>query len=221
MSSDFDKMMNEKMEQAKLDELMPGFNRGAEWEQLEQRIPEKKKTRLLPVWWTHVAAVVAGILIGSSLLLLNNKKDVTQPTVTVQHKQPVQQPEMIKQTDTVYLTKEVIIEKPVPAPVKRPIVQQPTLQPQPKTETIIVQEKPIENPAPQLPEAPTKGVKTSKEIKVVHLLDVENEDRESALNNYDPSKTTRSGFVLHISQDRLPDKKTQEPNSLLNSLRKN
>lgn len=225
MSSDFEKMMNEKMKQAKLSELMPGFDRDAEWEQLEKRIPEKK-TRVLPVWWTHAAAVVAGLLIGGSFLLLQN--DEPQSTVvTQQDEQPVKEIEVqtIKETDTVYIAKEVEVIKTVPA---TPTATKPVLKPEPATTPeqqqeelteVVAQESPV-NPAIPVPEVRETPAPKRKEIKVVHLLDIDNEDRQSALNHYDPSQAQRSGFVLQISTKRLPDENSNRPKSLLNSIRK-
>ena len=222
MSSDFEKMMNEKMEQAKPEELMPCFDRNAAWENISERIPSNKKTRVLPVWWTHAAAVVVGILIGSSLLLLQNKQGNTPTVATIKETGPLK--EIVRETDTVFITKEIITYTATPAPRRQPVVQQPKSNPLPETappQEVLVQEKPIENPIPVAPQPEITPEPEKQEIKVVHLLDIENEDRKSALNNYDPAEEHRSGFALQMPTRRLPNRNTDQPKSLLNSIRKN
>lgn len=219
MSNDFEKLMNEKMDNASLNDVMPDFDKAATWNELESRIPTKK-TKPLFAWWTHAAAIVAGIVLGGFALqiLFNQDKNNAAPATVVQvEKQPA---EVIVKTDTVFITKEVMTE-----PVVQPIRKAST--PQPKVEEVIVQEEakqPLETkkPLPVIEEEiipETKEViAKAKKVKPIHLLDIDNENRQDALYNSDPENWKRSGFALTISTKRLPDNRTQSQPPILNGI---
>jgi len=63
MIPDFEKI-NERMEQASLKELMPGFDTEAEWLQLSQQLHPAKRKMLLPKW-SYAAAVLLLLAFGS------------------------------------------------------------------------------------------------------------------------------------------------------------
>ncbi len=208
MGTDFEKMMNDKMENASLHDVLPGFDKDQAWDELSEKLPAKKKRRVVPVWWTHAAAVVAGVLIGSVAIttILNNDDKQAEQQVTIANK-PVA-PQVIVKTDTVYVTKEV--EVPVVQPVAAP------LQPVQKQQVVVAQQKEVAQPVKKKDQAPAIVTETLteektviakapvKKVKPVHLLDIENEDRNTALYQSDPSAKVRSGFALQISAERLP-----------------
>lgn len=228
MGNDFKKMMNEKMEEASLDEVMPEFDKHATWNELEERIPAKKK-KVVPVWWTHAATLAAGLILGAVIIksLSVNNADTNTPAPVAVTKE-TKQPEVIVKTDTVFITKEVIVP-PVQKPIQKAVAPQPT---PPKQETRIAQkpnndtqqqapiiEPPVQDKIvkKQQPEAVAQQSKPAQP-KPIHLLDIDNENRQDALYHNDPSATHRSGFALQISTKRLPDKNNQQQPSLLNNL---
>lgn len=233
MGNDFEKMMNEKMEGASLEELMPDFDKQATWEELEQRIPgEEKKTKPVFAWWTHAATLAAGLIIGGIIiksLTVTNPTQQTQPVATTTEQITTGEPEIIVKTDTVFITKEVPAA-PVETPVQKAITPKPT---QPKQETFIAQEEtpkqkenkeqtiqPIIQEEIKKPQQAVAVASKQKQVKPIHLLDIDNEDRQDALYNNDPSAAKRSGFALHISTKRLPDNNNKQQPSILNKILK-
>lgn len=231
MSSDFERMMNEKMDNASVKDVLPGFDKDAAWAELEPRIAQKKQKPLL-AWWTHAAAIVAGIIIGGFTLqlLLNTNNEGAVPAEVVQVQEQQYVAPVVVPADTVYIVKEVEV------PAKNNVQPAPQLKSQPKytqpkpavaTEAIAQQpaEQAIElTPAPvekkqQQPEQAIAQAKPKK-VKPIHLLDIDNEDRTDALYHNDPTASQRSGFALHISTKRLPDNNTQQQSSLLNGILK-
>ena len=227
MASDFEKMMNEKMDNASLKDVLPDFDKAATWSELENRLPEKKSKPLF-AWWTHAAAVVAGILLGGfALQTIFNHDTNTEPIIQVaQEKQTTVPAEVIVKTDTVFITKEVMPAEPIAKPVHKAV----TPQPQPK-EVIAKEEtkKPVKTEkalpvvediiAPKQEEVVAQA--KPKKVKPIHLLDIDNEDRQDALYNNDPEDWKRSGFTMRISSKRLPNNNNQREPSLLNGLFKN
>ena len=49
MSTDFEKMMNDKMEQASVNDVLSDFDKEQIWDELSERIPKKKK-KVIPVF---------------------------------------------------------------------------------------------------------------------------------------------------------------------------
>lgn len=224
MADDFEKMMNEKMEDASLHDVLPEFDKSAVWDELEPRIPAQKEKPVF-VWWSHAAAIIGGILIGGMMLQLFLKQDSNISSVAVVE-QKEQQPNIVIKTDTVFITKEA---EPVYVATaeKKPSVPKPKPIP-PKQETIVAHR---ENKAAQIVKLPAIEVikdkkqeevvakASRKKVKPIHLLDIDNEDRSDALYNNEPEVTQKSGFAFHISAKRLPASNTEQK-SLLNGLLK-
>lgn len=221
MSTDFEKMMNDKMEQASINDVLPGFNKEQTWDELSQRVHKKKK-KVIPLFWTHAAAVAVGLLIGSFTfnMFFNNRNN---NTTVITRGNEIQQ-KVIVRTDTVFITKE--IKAPIESTIPNHPINKNNYKPIPQTviakQDTEPQIKEVEH-APQQIIEDTESVKEAialkaKKIKPVHLLDVENEDRNSALYHSDPAAKIRTGFAFQITTDRLPTNNTPEQQPVLRSL---
>lgn len=70
--------MNERMEQASLKEIMPGFNKEQEWQKLSRQLHPAKKRMLIPAW--SYAAAILLLLAGGIWFLLSYDKHGQQIT---------------------------------------------------------------------------------------------------------------------------------------------
>lgn len=224
MAGEFEKMMNEKMDNASVHDVLPGFDKEATWDELSAMLPEKKK-RVLPLWWTHAAAVVAGLLIGGMLWHFAIDKEDTQVIVAKNPETTSAVTDVIIKRDTVFIRvqpQEVVAKttnKKTAAPsqqIKRPNLK--NNQPQPREEVIVTTTP--EQPQTTQPAIQPEVKYAAKKAKPVHLLDIQNENRETALFHNDPEAARRSQFVLQITTDRLPDNNNQQEPSLLRELLK-
>jgi hypothetical protein len=80
MTPDFENI-NERMERASLKELMPGFDKEAEWLQLAGKLHPAKKKMHLPMW-SYAAAILLLLGVGIWFILPPTSKD--QPTIVHQ-----------------------------------------------------------------------------------------------------------------------------------------
>lgn len=209
MAKDFEKLVNEKIEGASLKDVMPDFDKEAMWNELDNRLPVPAGRKVLPLWWTHTATVAAGILLGVVLIRSLYGGGIDDNAATTAVKQDAA-PVVVVKRDTVFVpvepsgpTKGPIVENKQPGPHQQVPVQQqiavetlqePTRQP--------VAEKTME----QQPIAQSKP----KKIKAVHLLDIDNENRQAALYHNDANAHHRTGFALQISTQRLPVNNPQQ-----------
>lgn len=216
MGKDLEQQMRDKMEQGKLDDIMPDFDKDMAWEDLSARLPEPKKKRPVIVWWTHAAALIAGILLGGVALkmLLQPQVITTEPQIVTVEK--YQEPEVVVKTDTVFITKEI-----------RTTPVESVVNPERKENVVIAkqQDDEVKEVAPPKEEVQQQQkdviVQTKpKKVKPVHLLDMENEDRSTALYHNDPAAKQRSGFVFQINPDKLPDANTKQSPTLIGITKK-
>lgn len=215
MGDDFKKLKG-RLDDAGLDDVLPGFDREQAWAELKQRIPAKKSKPLVG-WWSHAAALVAGLLIGAMLIKSLSEQEVAAPVPVVAEQQDVT-PTIIQRTDTVYVVQES--ESKIKG-------QKPTVQPSNhKSEPVIVQApEPVQQEAtiPDTPETQQEVVVAKQQptpARPIHLLDIENEDRQTALYHNDAEASHKRGFVLQLSPKGLPDNKTNKAPTLLSPLLK-
>lgn len=71
MTPDFEQM-NERMEQASLDELAPGFDKEQEWMKISEQLHKPKWRILLPVW-SYAAAILLLLAGGAWLWLVSDE----------------------------------------------------------------------------------------------------------------------------------------------------
>lgn len=68
------KPLNERMKETSLEELMPGFDKNAEWETLRARL-HPAPARRLPIWKIAAAAALV-ITCGSAMWLMNRENEI-------------------------------------------------------------------------------------------------------------------------------------------------
>lgn len=240
------KKLKDRMDNASLDEVMPGFDHMQTWSELEQRIPKKKRMPLAS-WWSHAAALIAGLLIGGVLLnALRGKETVVQEVPVANSKVKSQNskdgmpvlaeqqeiaPTVIKETDTLYIVKELLVGnskvKYQKSKIQTPHHKSQITNSQFQSEPVIVQKpEPEKQEQPVIHDTPAQSqmvVVTQQKparVKPIHLLDIENEDRQTALYHNDAEAGHRRGFVLQLSPKGLPDNKTNKAPTLLSPLLK-
>ena len=212
MAKDFEKLVNEKMEAATLKDVMPDFDKEAMWNELDNRLPQPIKKKILPLWWTHAAAVAAGILLGVVLIRSlsgDGNSGIKENTVTTVIKQDAA-PVVVVKRDTVFIPVQPAV------PVKEVIVRKKQVMPHqqlPVQEHAAVETQEIEQLLPETAknteQQPVAQIKPRKK-KAVHLLDIDNENRQTALYHNDADVHHRTGFALQISAQRLPDNNPQQ-----------
>jgi hypothetical protein len=85
---DFERSMKEQMEHVSLTDLVPGFDNDTVWKAIDQKLRPRRRVLVLSVW-SHVAAVLLGLLAGWFLLRKNNVHPDTQNmTTTASHPSP-------------------------------------------------------------------------------------------------------------------------------------
>lgn len=183
------KRLNEELEGADLDSLLPGFDREASWNELSPRLKKVQKKR---TYWLGYAAALAVILVVAWTIRMQlNKTEVTENVAKVTPAQPA--PET-----------EAVTGKPaVVAPVspKENIAPQPAIarKTKPQTTKRIEEAKPTEELIANNPQQPAETTEEPKQIvepvitqtppvikrpKAVHLLDIDNENRAAAIQNH-------------------------------------
>ena len=217
MKQDFEEIMNRKMEEGDVLDVHSGFDKNLAWQEIESRLPQKKR-KLLVLGWSHAAALLVGVIISAVVgMLMTNKHDDIN-TVVVNHTDTVYNTIVERDATIVPHPQQVIVKAPMQKdnpPVDRKHV------PAVATVTLPVEELPVVNEEEAKPETlETTVVATKKKVTVIHLLDIENEDRRTALYHNDPSAAQRSGFAIQISAKRLPDNRNSEQSSVLVNLLK-
>lgn len=76
------KKPNEKMDEAKLSELMPGFDKDAEWGRLKAQLHPAQQHRKLPVW-KMAAAILLLVTAGAAIMFVSNTENKSQSTAAV------------------------------------------------------------------------------------------------------------------------------------------
>jgi len=107
---DFERSLRDKMEQASLKELFPGFDKDGEWAELEEQLQPRKK-RMFLLAWSHAAAILIGIVGGYFLLKeFYPKSSTEQVTINVPPSQKIKPNQNTLQvTDT--LKRETVLTK--------------------------------------------------------------------------------------------------------------
>ena len=109
---DFERSLRDKMEQASLKELFPGFDKDGEWAELEEQLQPRKK-RMFLLAWSHAAAILIGIVGGYFLLKeFYPKSSTEQVTINVPPSQKIKPNQNTLQvTDT--LKRETVLTKKI------------------------------------------------------------------------------------------------------------
>lgn len=205
MDKDFEKRLKEKMDSASLQDIMPGFDKEATWAEIDERMSERKK-RVLPLWFNYAAAVAVGLLLGGGLVKMWWKDTVvvTQLAQVIVKKTPT----TIQPVDTMTNKVDVQIAVPQSVPVHTNTNNIAKTKPQTKP-AVDTQAPSLHTPkTDDIPTTPTPDVQQDvvaqtttqpiKKRKTVHLLDIENEDRQTALNDVSAQSATRVRMVMQV-----------------------
>lgn len=205
MDKDFEKRLKEKMDSASLQDIMLGFDKEATWADIDERMSERKK-RVLPLWFNYAAAVAVGLLLGGGLVKMWWKDTVvvTQPAQVTVKKTPT----TIQPVDTMTNKVDVQIAVPQSVPEHANTNNIAKTKPQPKP-AVDTQAPSLHTPKTNdIPTTPTPDVQQDvvaqtttppiKKRKTVHLLDIENEDRQTALNDVSAQSATRVRMVMQV-----------------------
>lgn len=183
MEQDFEQSMRDKMDEASLNDLMPHFDKDEEWNDLSERLHPNKRRSIIPMMWSHAAAVVIGVTVGW-LLLKNTGKEsagVNEVARIINTTTPraVPAPSVIHDTVTtqVVTIKEVPTQSTSIAKTSVPVIVHDTV--------IVAAQAEIKSPVtadtfkPTITVAPTAVAAVKRpRTRAVHLLDIDNEDKD-------------------------------------------
>lgn len=218
MAPEFDKKLNERFDDASLEELMPEFNVNREWNRVAEKLDKKKK--LIPVIWLRYAAVLAVGLLVSWLLMKqwmgNENKIQIEPAVVHQQidtaAKAMQPVEPVMKEETVAVSKKGVAprgqeKKPRP---EQPIEKAPEMIPEPaQQEPQLAVEEPAQPTVPK--QEPVIATKTKRSVQAVHLLDINNEDKQIMIKGGDKQLQYKDPIARLLSPGRLPDNGNGNP----------
>lgn len=219
MANGFDKW-KAQLDDSSLDEVLPGFDTNAAWKELSPRLKKKEKNpfRL----WAYAATLV-GIFFGGLLLKTGLEKDsVTNNIVTVSipaatTAPAIPQTTIITKTDTIIKT--VVVSNP-PKPqrgnvAKEKVNNEPVIVKQEPAQTNIEPFTKHENKTEQVIAKATP----KRRIKAVHLLDINEEDRQIVIQDGGKSQSLQERIGYYLSSPgRITDVGNDKSPSGLKSL---
>lgn len=189
MNNGYHKLRDE-LEHTELDSIVPGFDRNAAWRELSPRLKKDKSIH----WLRYAAALVVLLIIGFIVKMQMGTENSTGTDITVVEQAP-------KQVAAPAVTKPAPTTQPPPTPhntiarhkkkahkkVTRP------LQPVDNNPDEIQEHIAQETPAPtehvamtdtvEEPVLATQAKPLIKRRKAIHLLDIDNENRQAAMQN--------------------------------------
>jgi hypothetical protein len=183
MEQDFEQQMRDKMDEASLKDLMPRFDKDEEWDQLSERLHPNRRRNIIPMMWSHAAAIVIGVTIGWILLKNTGKESAGANEVArvINTTTPQAAPTTAVTHDTVL--REVVRIKEVPShatgiarTAAPPIIHDTVMIVAQSTVTSPVTADTFK-PATVAASAAVATVKRPRP-RAVHLLDIDNEDKD-------------------------------------------
>jgi len=223
MEHEFEKQIRNKIHELSDTGLIPDFDKEKTWLEIESRIP-LRKNKSFPLTTVHIAAVAAGVLIGILLwesLYPHSKSEETRSAFTNNRLH-----EIIK-TDTVYITpytppphEKYARQRVIQHVAKMQHNQKLILQPDNTIAHEILEQDTVKT---QEEKSGNKEMKTAvtQKIKPIHLLDIDNEERQMALLNNDRLDSRKNYYVVQIPNQETHDMNNTQPTSLLKELIKN
>lgn len=190
MSNEY-KRLKEELDSVDLDNILPGFDREASWKELSPRL---KKTQNRTFAWRYAAALVAIIIAAVLVRMQMNKPNVeeqvvtTAPAVTttpaiVDTKVTETQPrvEPLTEAEPPLVARKSFTRKSAPAHQ----TAHPQSQPLPVEEHIAnTQPEPVQPEMTENIEQPVATAKPAfKRPKAIHLLDIDNENRQAVIQD--------------------------------------
>jgi hypothetical protein len=182
MENDFEQLWNDKLEGAPLKDLVPGFDREAEWNKLSEKLRPSRKR---PVWlvWSHAAAIILGILI-TWFLMKESGGNKQEPNLQV-----VNAPAPVKPEDST-------LGLPLPYPAQKPDIKNATA---------------LQNPAMQNINNP-KNIIVGKTQKIKKTQqDILKEAQHNTPDNNEVAKQNNTKEINPAPLPDSNDNKTQHP----------
>jgi hypothetical protein len=183
MQDGFDIWKN-KLEDADAESLSESFDKEVVWRELQRKLQKRSK----PIWM-YAAAMLCGLLLGGVLVHLFNENTKEQVIVkkTIS-REKITTPAIIKGHD-IQPTNEalvknvpvVIVRTPHHTPLAKHEIQSSVTQPEIIKEP--VDEVAVDNDRPSVTEQYTIE---AAPLKVVHLLDIDNEDKAAIVRTANP-----------------------------------
>lgn len=187
----------DKLDEADAEELVPGFAADATWQQLQPRLTKKQPVK----WWLYAAAMLAGLLLGGSMMnVWNTRRTNIEPNVVTVEKRSATVTQTITVHDTVYRTVPLtnktstavakvpdrkIKLQPAPEPIQH--IQSETIVTQQEVQATRQEEAIVALPAPKQ--------------RVLHMMDIENEDKKMMLTA--PAEPQRAPIVSIFSPNAV------------------
>jgi hypothetical protein len=213
MKSEFDKHLKQKLDNTSPEEVGCSLNSGKLWDKIEQK-KKGKQIKFMP-WMSHAAAVAAGLVIGIFFFTKQTDETTESSTIAVH---PYSKPAITTIHDTVYLAKtneeqnpefinpETKVNKSIQKARPAILIQQQQSQTVLKENTFPQTNK-LKDPE-HAPEA-TFLVALPKQVKVLHLSDMDNENTPATIN------TRKKPIPIFVLSKDLPSETNTETLSML------
>lgn len=219
MEREFENLENQ-LDNANLNDIMPSFDKDAGWAGLQEKLDDAEKKRIIPIWFRY-AAVVVGLLLGGLLIKQlvggnnltpqvavhqNNATTLPQAIIVNQPKEHLATHTEQKQSAAVAIVKE-----------KRkiaPIIKEVEIEQKENNKVITeLQEELTPKNVVEKMVAKQKEIVVEEQVllrrKVVHLLDIDNEDREVVLSNPASSSSSFQHIMKQVAHTH-----TMSPNTI-------
>lgn len=212
MAEGFDSW-KDKLEDANAEDVT-GFDANATWQKLQPRIA-KRPTQ----WRLAAAAVLIGLLLGAGITMLMSNQPQVQ-TVAVQPQHTTKETIVVHDT-IVHIVPEPIIQQQHIAMNKtrqqsNSVAKKQQAVTTPEERIVVVAEPETIQPVEEAVATTT----TKPKQRIIHLMDIENEDKKMMLSN--PAPSQRQNVVYLFSSEAGMGKGHGNQNtSIVNGLRKN
>ncbi|RYE24657.1 MAG: hypothetical protein EOP51_06665 [Sphingobacteriales bacterium] len=220
MQDAFDNWKN-KLEDADAEALNVGFDKEAVWRGLQPKLQQRKKATV----WAYAAALVGALLLGGILvrfLFANGEQTIVAKHVIIQQHpapvkpQPISLENDVTENNKPNKTKSVVIVKRSvqKAPIKQE-AQQPLL---PAPGNTIETTDNLANNAGPLGTVVEDAVMPVPIVRVVHLLDIHNEDKATIVRTTNPT-SVRPAVVQAFKDLYHPEKSNDNgPQSVIEGI---
>lgn len=225
MDNEYNKL-RKQMDDADIESILPGFNKETAWQELSPRLKKGRNT----YWLRYAAAVVVVLTIALLVKIQMDKAEPTETSISVI--KPVPAPAIVPPISLPAALPETTSPEKKPATVKlvlpegriTPAKQATGSDPIALTQEIVREETAMaDNIAkPDTAGTPVVASKVKPVIKrprAVHLLDIDNENRQAAIQNRNELQTLpqRFVFLIPIGNQHNGNESDRKPSSLFKS----
>lgn len=222
MDNEYNKLRNE-LENADIDSILPGFDQQAAWQELSPRLKKNKS-----VYWLRYAAALAIILIVAFVVRMQMDSEIPTKdnvTSTIQTQLP---------ETTLPVTKSPGIPQPVTSgttlamrrqktqkegiTVVQPYINTPEVTGEIAKENKTIVEDLVTADTITASVVATQVKPVIKRPKAVHLLDIDNENRQAVIQNRNELQTLPLYFAFLIPANQYAGSESdRKPSSLFKS----